>query len=66
MNLQEIKSLVKSGKIVHWMNDSYIVVVDEYDQYMIMHTQNASCCGLTWLDGKTLNGLPEEFYLGDA
>lgn len=65
MTLEEIKSAVKAGKIVHWVNESYIVTVDKLDQWFIVFTTNQSVIGLTWRDGVTLNGKESEFYIGE-
>lgn len=65
MTLQEIKSAVKAGKTVHWMNEGYIVTVNKYDHWLITFKANQSAIGLTWLDGVTLNGKEAEFYIGE-
>ncbi len=64
MTLQEIKDAVKAGKIVHWSNEGYIVVGSDSLGYRIVWTPTGDCIGLTWKDGVTLNGKPEEFFLG--
>lgn len=63
MNPQEIKAAVTAGKTVHWSNKGYKVVKDQLGQYLVQH-HGGSCIGLTWSDGTTLNGKPEEFFLG--
>lgn len=65
MTLEEIKSAVKAGKTVHWMNEGYIVTVDNYAQWFIVWLPNQYAIGLTWRDGITLNGKESEFYIGE-
>ncbi len=62
MNLQQIKKAIADNKKVYWSNKSYEVIKDKHDQYLIHCTQNNHCIGLTWLDGKTLNGKEEDFF----
>ena len=64
MTLEQIKAAVIAGKTVHWANDGYIVQVDNTGQWFILFTRNNHYIGLTWLDGVTLNGKPEQFYIG--
>lgn len=63
MNLQEIKSAVDDGKSVKWANAAYDVVRDSHGQYLVVCNLNQYTIGLTWLDGETLNGKPEQFYV---
>ncbi len=63
MNLQEIKQAIDQGIRVHWANLMYDVIKDQHQQYMILCRQNGHCIGLTWLDGKTLNGKEEDFFV---
>ena len=65
MNLQEIKSAVESGKIVHWKTDSYNVIKDRKGQWLIHCILNNYYIGLTWLDGKTMNGDARDFFIGE-
>ena len=62
MNLDEIKAAVEDGQTVHWANDGYTVVKDELGQWFILYI-DGDAIGLTWRDGTTLNGKPEEFYV---
>jgi hypothetical protein len=62
MNLQEIKAAVKAGKTVYCGNEAY-VVIEAKGQWLIRCLLNDYCIGLTWLDGTTMNGKPEEFYV---
>ena len=63
MTLNEIKSAVEAGKVVHWANDGYSVVKDSIGQFLVIFKYNDSCISLTWQDGKTLNGQESEFYI---
>ena len=63
MTLEEIKQAVLEGKTVHWSNTNYVVVKDSLDQWLINCPSNGYCIGLTWSDGKTLNGKEEDFYV---
>jgi hypothetical protein len=59
--LEEIKQAVDQGLPVYWQNAGYQVIKDSLGHYLIQH-QAGSCIGLTWRDGVTLNGKPEEFF----
>lgn len=63
MRLEEIKAAVKAGKVVYWSNSLYRVVCDDLGQWLIVCTSNQSTIGLTWQDGVTMNGKPEEFFI---
>jgi len=63
MNVEEIKRAVDSGKRVYSGNKNYVVICDSIGQYLIKCTFNDSCIGLTWKDGVTLNGDPDEFWV---
>lgn len=64
MTLQEIKTAVDAGKTVHWANTGYTVIKDVYGDYLIVFHHNQSTIGLTWQDGVTMNGKPEDFFIG--
>lgn len=64
MTLEQIKAAVLAGKTVHWQNKGYTVQVDNANQWYILSTPNNNYIGLTWQDGVTLNGKPEQFYIG--
>ena len=64
MNLQEIKEAVELGKKVYVGSLAYEVVKDSIGQWLIVCNLNDYCTGLTEVDGTTLNGKPEEFFLG--
>ena len=63
MTLEEIKSAVENGKSVYWATTSYKVVKDNIGQWLVVCNLNDYCFGLTWQDGNTLNGKPEEFFI---
>lgn len=63
MNLEQIKKAVEEGKTVHWANKAYVVIKDKVGQWFINCVNNDSAIGLTWTDGKTLNGKEEDFFL---
>ena len=65
MTLQEIKDAVKAGKTVHWASRAYVVECDNIGQWLIHCTSNDNYIGLTWRDGVTMNGRPEEFFVGE-
>ncbi len=62
---EEIKSAVAAGNTVYWSNKAYQVVLDSVGQYLIKCLLNGACIGLTWADGETLNGRPEDFFIED-
>lgn len=60
MTLEQIKTAVKLGKIVHWSNDNYIVTKG----LLVKCLSSGYCVGLTHLDGVTWdNGDGKQFYL---
>jgi hypothetical protein len=66
MTLDEIKTAVRAGKTVHWSNAGYTVIEDSIGQWLIAFlpgTSHENYIGLTWRDGITLNGKPEQFYI---
>lgn len=62
MTLDEIKAAVEAGKTVHWASRNYVVIKDSIGQWLIKCLLNDCCWGLTWRDGTTMNGKPEEFF----
>jgi hypothetical protein len=66
MTLDEIKSAVDAGKVVHWKNYAYRVIKDRLDRYLILCVLNQDCTGLTHRDGVTMNGKPEDFFVADV
>jgi hypothetical protein len=63
MTLEEIKAAVDKGLTVHWANTGYVVKKDNTNSYYIMCRYNSDLIGLTHLDGKTLNGKPNQFFI---
>jgi len=64
MTPTEIKTAVTEGKTVHWKNENYEVIRDPKTGFLIKSISNENYIGLTWKDGKTLNGEEEDFYIG--
>jgi hypothetical protein len=62
MTLDEIKAAVESGKTVYCVNRDYRVIKDSVGQWLIQCVYNGYCIGLTWSDGATMNGSPDEFF----
>jgi len=60
---KDIIKAVDEGKEVCWKSDYYKVIRDSVGQYLICCELNNHCIGLTWADGITLNGKPEDFYI---
>lgn len=67
MTLEEIQQAVNDGKTVHWANENYVVLKGRtIQQWLVKCVSNGSCIGLTWADGKTMNGKPEDFYIKES
>jgi hypothetical protein len=70
MTLDEIKAAVDRGETVCWSNDGYevrrYVIGARPPTYDIVCVHNSHAIGLTWLDGVTMNGDPEDFYIKDT
>ena len=68
MTLEQIKTAIDNNQTVHWVNNGYTVKRSKQGcnqgSYYIQHT-SGNYIGLTWLDGVTLNGKPEEFYIAN-
>ena len=67
MTLEQIKKAVDQGKEVFWKTDGYRVVAGTQKgsgEYFVVCTENQYTVGLTWRDGKTMNGNEIEFYQG--
>jgi hypothetical protein len=61
----EIKAAIDKGVRVFQHNSGYEVIKDSIGQFLItwLHgTPRAHYIGLTWNDGKTLNGKAWQFY----
>jgi len=65
MNLAEIKKAVDSGQTVYWSSNLYTVIKDSLGQYLIKCSSNNHSIGLTWRNGKTLNGVEYEFFISN-
>ena len=64
MTLEQIKAAVKAGKTVHWVNEGYRVIKGKgRDNWLVVFDDNDHCIGLTWQDGKTMNGKEDEFFI---
>ena len=64
MNLEQIRAAQKLGLTVHWANEGY--TVHDNSIVWMFGTPKANSIGLTWSDGKTMNGQPDEFFVGLA
>jgi hypothetical protein len=64
MTLEEIKAAVESGRRVFQHNRLYEVIKDNLGQWLIVCASNNYTIGLTWMDGVTMNGKPEDFFVG--
>ena len=65
MTLDEIKQAVRDGHTVHWSNPGYTVIEDSIGQWLIRYEGGLGInyIGLTWSDGTTMNGEPDQFYV---
>lgn len=59
----KIKNAVSRGDKVHWCNDAYEVIKDDYDKYLIKCNLNDTYIGLTNLIGNRLNGDVNDFFI---
>ena len=55
-NAYEVEKAVDDGLDVRCDNDSYQVIKDNLNRYLIYNDTNNYCTGLTWHNGYTLNG----------
>lgn len=65
MEAYEIRLAVSNGAKVFWKNKNYQVIKDSIGQFLIWSRCNDHYIGLTWRDGTTLNGKPEDFFIGE-
>jgi len=65
MTLDQIKQAVLGGKAVYVGNEAYEVRHNN-GQWLIVCTINNDAIGLTWKDGVTLNGKPEDFFVKEG
>ena len=63
MKIDEIKKAVNDGEKVFYSSKNYQVIKDKNDNYFIKCLSNNNFIGLTWLDGKTLNGNENDFFI---
>jgi len=64
MKLNEIKEAVLAGKTVHWKNHGYrVIYAPKLNDFLIRFAYNDDCIGLTWVDGVTMNGEEEDFFV---
>lgn len=71
-NAEEIKAAIDNGTRVYWSTHGYDASLTGYEvfkgkggSYNIVWNRGGygeNAIGLTWTDGVTLNGKPEEFY----
>lgn len=66
MTLTQIKAAVESGQRVFWVHEGYEVIKDNIGQWLIICHANQYCTGLTWQDGVTVNGEPDQFFTKGA
>lgn len=70
MTLSQIKLAIAQGKRVFWKNKGYEVFKSKGEQidkdiYLIVWNKGGpgeNAIGLTWANGETMNGKPEEFF----
>lgn len=68
MNLEQIKAAVDAGTPVFWRNEDYRIIKDGTGRYFIVYDaggRRENWIGLTWSDGETMNGEPDEFFTLD-
>ena len=67
MTLTEILRAVDEGLPVHWQNAGYLVERSSNGVGCVIRSLSTGhCIGLTWADGITLNGMEQEFFIGDG
>ncbi|RLF43818.1 MAG: hypothetical protein DRN17_05630 [Thermoplasmata archaeon] len=62
MTINEIQTATDAGKIVCWRT-SLFVVTKNSQGYEVVCLSTGSTMGLLWMDGITLNGNEEDFFL---
>jgi len=60
---KQIMEAVDNGLKVYYTNEHNRVIKDEDGEYLIYCHLNDYWISLTWKDGKTLKGAPEDFYI---
>jgi len=63
MTLDQIKAAIAEGKQVCWSTEAYDVIRSSTGKYLIVCNLNKNAIGLTWADGVTMNGKPEDFFI---
>lgn len=67
MNVLEIKRAIDEGLKVCWSSLDYQVrKTPGTDSYFISCSSTGHTIGLTWADGKTLNGKEDDFFVIDV
>ena len=67
MTLAEILRAVEEGLPVHWQSPGYLVERPAGRGACVIRSHSTGhCIGLTWADGRTLNGKEEEFFIGEG
>jgi hypothetical protein len=67
MTLAEILRAVDEGLPVHWQGPGYLVERSANGGPCVIRCLSTGhCIGLTWVDGVTLNGREEDFFIGDG
>lgn len=64
MTLDQIKEAIANGERVFWASKAYEVLLVKSGNYLIVCHNNDDAIGLTWQDGVTMNGKPEQFFIG--
>ncbi len=65
MTLPEIVSAVNQGKNVYYSSLRYKVIYDHTKGYFIKCNSTNHLIGLTWENGRTLNGHEQNFFVSD-
>ena len=63
MTLEEIKSAIQKGQTVNYKNSGAEVQKTKAGQYHIVTLFNNYRIGLTWANGVTVNGKPDDFFI---
>ena len=65
MTLAEILRAVEEGLLVHWQTPGYVIERQQVGRGCVIRCLATDhCIGLTWADGRTLNGREDEFFIG--
>jgi len=67
MTLAEILRALDEGLPVHWQNPGYVVERSAGGATCVIRSLSTGhCISLTWADGITLNGMEDEFFIGQG